>query len=166
MIKVPISLSTRKKALEAINSLESERIVEIARIARVNPYYAKTIDESLQRDKERAEEWLGEPSVSIVPPRERKGPSEAQRLLSLITRHEGVEVPRYGRPGKGRISHEVNHATALTVGSAKAQGDTLHVKQPKLDMESTRVKKALDDVFTGAGGDTSEGDGGTGGYGF
>lgn len=166
MIKVPISLSTRKKALEAINSLETEKVLELTRVARVNPYYAKSIDESLMRDRQRAEEWIGEPSVSIVPAREHKGPSEAQRLLSLISRHEGVDVPRYGPPGKGRISREVNHATSLTVGSAKAQGDTLHVQQPKLDMGSKKAKEALEDVFTGAGGDSSEGDGGTGGYGF
>jgi hypothetical protein len=166
MMKIPISMTTRSKALEALNSLESEKVLELARVAWVNPYYEKTIEQSLQRDRDRAKEWLGEPEVSIVPRKEHKGPSDAQRMLAMVSRYEGVDVPRYGPPGSGRISHEVNHATALTLGSAKAQGDTLHVKQPKLDMSTKKAKEAVEEVFSSPGEGTTEGDGGGGGYGF
>lgn len=169
MMQVPMSQTTRRKALDALESLETEKVLELVRVARVQPFYEKAIASSVERDEKKAAEWMRAPDVSITPERVRRsGASEAQKLASMLTRYEGVEVPKYGRPGGERTGNEYNHATevtrGLTLGSAKTQGDTLRVEQPRL-ADTRKAKEALEAISSAAD-DASEGDGGTGGYGF
>ena len=166
MIKLPLSQTTRRKALDAIGSLETEQLLSLVQTAKVKPFYAKTISESISRDEKMAKEWMQESSISITPARERRdGASDAQKMHSLMTRYESLPEARYGRPGGKRTGFDVNEATAETVGSAKAQGDTLRVAQPRLNMDAQkRTKEAIDQVFSSPG-ETSEDSGGSG-YGF
>jgi len=170
MMNVPMSQTTRRKALDALESLETSKVLELVRVARVQPFYEKAIASSVERDEKRAAEWMRAPDVSITPERVRRsGASESQKLASMLTRYEGVEMPKYGRVGGERISNDYNHATGVTrglsLGSAKAQGDTLRVDMPKLT-DSRKAKEAIEAISSPAGDLSSEGDGGTGGYGF
>lgn len=170
MMQFPPSQTTRRKALEAVTSLETEKLLELVQVAKVQPFYTEEIAKSVARDSRDAHEWLRTPEIDIIPERTRQsGATPTQKLHSMLARYEGVEVPRYGRPGGERTGREMNHATevtrGLTLGSALAAGDTLNVKQPKIE-DTRRAKEALEAVFSDGGDVTSEGDGGTGGYGF
>jgi hypothetical protein len=168
MMKIPFSQTTRRRALDALESLETEKVLELVRVARVQPFYEKAIGQAIHADELKAREWMRAPDISIIPERERRsGASPVQKLASMLARYEGVEVPRAGRPGGHSMGGSLKGApgAGLTLGSAKAQGDTLHVEMPRLTGQQ-KAKEALDEVFSPAGDVSSEGDGGTGGYGF
>ena len=164
MSRIPMSESTRVRAMHAYANMDTEKLVELLNQAPksyVPDYYKQSIAESMQYDAKRAREWL-----------------DVKDMMNGVT-HSGAEAPkkmlaaamRETRPTleQGPRTTSVKQGMALPAAkapSALSQGDNLRVAQPKLTLDMRKkADEALHDLAPNT--DTSNNDsGGAGGYGF
>lgn len=146
MHKPIYSQTTRRRALDAANSLDTDKLLDVIRVAPVNNYFMKSIDSAIQKDREAMRSWLPSTSDDVPEHVFRSGPSEESKLLNLIRRTAREDVPNLGPIGAKRISRDYNNATNITLGSALAQGDNLHVKTPSSAFRKNEAKKDRDEV--------------------
>ena len=159
---IPMSATTRSRAMQAYQNMDTEKLVELLNTAPksyVPDYYKKSIAEAMQHDEKRALEWT---QVSdMMTGVQHAGHDAPQRMLSNYGQLQRPTFEKRTGPQSVR-SGMMN----LEKKSALAQGDNLHVVQPKLNFDAKkRAEEALEPMAPSV--DSSDNDGGgAGGYGF
>lgn len=159
---IPMSATTRSRALQAYQNMDTEKLVELLNTAPksyVPDYYKKSIAEAMQSDEKRALEWTD--VKDMMTGVQHAGHDAPQRMLSNALH---VERPTFEkRTGPQSVKSGMMN---IEKKSALAQGDNLRVAQPKLNFDSKRrADEALEALAPNV--DSSDNDGGgAGGYGF
>lgn len=164
-MKIPLSNTTRQRALQALGSLDTEKLLDVVKVTKVNEFYIKNLEESLASDAQRIAEVM--PRSDFLPDYRDYA---KQTNFDGEVRSKGrdslkVEIPRMGKIGAKRISNERNYGTEITVPKGSDYYEH-KVKQPEMPKVEARpqTKKALDEVFDEV--ETSNNDlGGESGYG-
>lgn len=175
MIKMALSQNTRRKALDAFQDMDTEKLLNIISQNKqaIPDYYQKSLAQALAHDERDFKAWATpdsqEHSDAVKAMSRTGGPSEKAQTLNLLKHYASktTDTPKYGRVGADRISKDSNHASEI-VGSALKSGDNLRVAQPHLNMNSKSKAETLLETINTAG-DAGGGDndtGGSGGYGF
>jgi hypothetical protein len=148
--------------MQAYQNMDTEKLVELLNTAPksyVPDYYKKSIAEAMQHDEKRALEWTE--VKDMMTGVQHAGHDAPRRMLSNYAQ---LERPTFE---KRTGSHSVRSGMMnIEKKSALAQGDNLHVAQPKLNIDAKRrADEALEALAPNV--DSSDNDsGGTGGYGF
>lgn len=164
-MKIPLSNTTRQRALQALGSLDTEKLLDVVKITPVNQFYIRNLDESLLQDTNRMKSIL--PTSDILPDYRdyAKQVNFDGQIRSKGRDSLKVEIPRLGPIGSKRISNEKNYGTEVTLHKASDYYEH-KVKQPEMPKMEVRPqsKRAVEDVFDE--GETSSNDiGGESGYG-
>lgn len=163
-MKVPLSNTTRQRALQALGSLDTEKLLDVVKMTPVNEFYIKNLDEALASDAQRVSALF--PKSDILPDYRdyAKQTNFDGKIRSKGRESLKVEIPRLGPIGAKRISNDANYGTQVTVhkGSEFYEHKVKHPEVPKAEVRP-QSKKAIDEVFDD---ETSSNDiGGESGYG-
>lgn len=164
-MKVYLSNTTRQRAMQALQSLDTESLLDVVKVTPVNQFYIKSLDESLMKDQERNAAVF---QRSDILPQDRNYARQTNFTGEIKSKGKDslkVEIPRLAAPGGKRISNDHNYGTEVTLHRGSQYYDN-KVEQPTMPKATVRPqsKKALDEVFEAE--ETSNNDlGGSSGYG-